>query len=455
LKLISNFIRGDELNARVMRSSAWTVVGFGTSQVLRLTSNLILTRLLYPEAFGMMALVMVFMMGLAMFSDVGVGPSIMQSKRGDDPDFLNTAWTIQVIRGTCLWLFSCAMAIPVAHFYNEPQLAELIPIAGLGLLITGFTPTRLETAQRHLVLGRVSMTNISTQVVGILAAIGFALLTKSVWAFVLSSLVSIIAQLWMYDRFLPGARNHFRWEKEAVHELVHFGKWIFLSTVAGFLFTQGDKVILGKYLSIEMLGIYNIGYFLASFPLALSSNIIHKILIPLYRERPPSESPENYHKMRVMRFGLTALLLTLLMGFAFIGVWLVNVLYDLRYMDAGAIVVLTAVMQIPLVIVITYDQAALAAGDSKRFFVLAGTKAVAMVTCLIFGVQMAGLFGAIISQAVAIVFVYPVVIWLARRQGAWDPLHDFTFAAVGTILGASAIWFNLDAVLALQNLGSP
>lgn len=452
---MTKFLSSDGLNARVMRSSAWTVIGYGTSQVLRLVSNLILTRLLYPEAFGMMALVMVFMMGLAMFSDVGVGPSIMQSKRGDDPDFLNTAWTIQVIRGTCLWLFSCAMAIPVANFYSEPQLAELIPIAGLGLLITGFTPTRLETAQRHLVLGRVSITNIITQVVGIIAAIGFALITKSVWAFVLSSLVSIVAQLWMYDRFLPGARNRFRWEKESVHELVHFGKWIFLSTVAGFLFTQGDKVILGKYLSIEMLGIYNIGFFLASFPLALSSNIIHKILIPLYRERPPSESPENYHKMRMMRFGLTASLLALLMGFAFLGVWLINMLYDMRYADAGAIVVLTAVMQIPLVIVLTYDQAALAAGDSKRFFVLAGTKAIAMITCLIIGVQMAGLFGALISQAVAILLVYPVVIWLARRQGAWDPLHDLTFAIIGSLFGATAIWFNLDAVLALQSLGSP
>ena len=454
MSLIAKFLHSDRLSARVMRSSAWTVIGYGTSQVLRLISNLILTRLLYPEAFGMMALVMVFLMGLAMFSDVGVGPSIMQSKRGDDPDFLNTAWSIQVIRGTCLWIFSCVVAIPLAGFYGEPQLAELIPVAGLGLLISGFNPTRVETAHRHLMLGRVSLIHIATQVVGIIAAIGFALLTKSVWAFVLSSVVSVTAQLWMYNQFLPGERNRFRWEKTAVHELVHFGKWIFLSTVAGFLFTQGDKVILGKYLTIETLGIYNIGYFLASFPLALSSSITHKILIPLYRERPPSETPENYHKMRMMRFGLTAVTMAMLMVFAFLGVWLVNLLYDLRYVDAGAIVVLTAAMQIPLVIVLTYDQAALAAGDSRRFFVLAGTKAVSMIACLIIGVQMAGLFGALISQAIAMVFVYPVVIWLARRQGAWDPLHDLVFAVIGLILGASAIWLNLDAVLTLKTVGA-
>jgi hypothetical protein len=63
------------------------------------TLDLILTRLLFPEAFGLMALVQVFMGGLQMFSDLGVNMSIIQSKRGEDPDFLNTAWTFQILRG--------------------------------------------------------------------------------------------------------------------------------------------------------------------------------------------------------------------------------------------------------------------------------------------------------------------------------------------------------------------
>ena len=450
---IKRLLTSDDLGARAMRSSMWTVLGYGLSQVLRLLSNLILTRLLFPEAFGMMALVMVFMQGLAMFSDVGVGPSIMQSKRGDDPDFLNTAWTIQVMRGIGLWIASCLIAYPMARSYQEPQLAQLIPVAGIALMIAGFNPTRLETANRHLMLGRVSLIDIATQVVGIMAAIGFALITKSVWAFVLSSLVSVTAQLIMYNAFLIGERNRFRWEATAVQELVHFGKWIFLSTVAGFAFSQSDKLILGKFLSIELLGIYNIGYFLASFPLALSTNVIHKILIPLYRERPPAESPENFHKMRMVRIGVTAVILAMLTVFAFGGTFLVQLLYDTRYADAGAIVVLTAVVQMPWAIVLTYDQAALASGDSRRFFVLAATKALAIILCLIIGVVKGGLLGALISQGIAIVFVYPVVVWLARRQSAWDPLHDLGFAVLGVIIGSTAIWFNLDAILALKQLG--
>ena len=71
------------LMARALRGSAWIMLGYCSGQGFRLISNLILTRLLFPEAFGLMALIMVFIVGLTMFSDVGIGPSISQSKRGD------------------------------------------------------------------------------------------------------------------------------------------------------------------------------------------------------------------------------------------------------------------------------------------------------------------------------------------------------------------------------------
>lgn len=130
---------------------------------------------------------------------------------------------------------------------------------------------------------------------------------------------------------------------------------------------QGDRVILGKYLSLDLLGIYNIGYFLASFPLLLGNSVIGRVLIPLYRERPPAASQENFSKLRTMRFGLTGGIVCMLIVMAFSGVAVVGILYDPRFAAAGPIVVLIACMQIPQVIGMTYDQAALAAGDSRRF----------------------------------------------------------------------------------------
>lgn len=446
-------LRGGSLSARVLRSSMLTVGGFGFSQVLRLASNLLLTRLLFPEAFGMMALVMIFIQAVYQFSDLGVTPAIMQSKRGDDPEYLNTAWTIQVIRGFGLWAVASALAWPMSLFYGEPQLMHLLPVAALSLVISGFDPTKIDTANRHLLLGRVTALDMVTQVTGITSAVVLAWLTGSVWALVFSNLISAVVQVVINTLFLPGPNNRFRWEKAAARELINFGKWIFVSTIAGFLFQQGDKILLGKYLTLDNFGVYSIGFFLASFPLLLGNMVTGKILIPIYREAPPKDSPENFAKLRRMRVIVTAGLLAMLCGFSLLGVWLVGVMYDDRYAAAGPMVVLIAVMQMPQVIVLTYDMAALAMGDSKRFFVLAGTRAVLTLATLLIGLELAGVIGGIVARGVSTLLAYPVVVWLSRRTGAWDVWHDVGFALLAVGLGAGALAFHWDEVATLVGIG--
>lgn len=448
--MIKRLLSGEALSARALRGVSFALLGYGGSQFLRLASNLILTRLLFPEAFGLMALVSVFMVGIAMFSDLGVTPGILQSKRGDDPEFLNTAWTIQVIRGFGLWVTAAVLAWPMAQFYAEPQLTALIPAAAFTLVIIGFNPTSVDTANRHLLLGRVTLIDLATQVIGILVAVWAAWMWQSVWALVLSGLVAAIAQLFAYSRLLPGGRNRFRWEREAAAELIGFGKWIFLSTVAGFLYSQGDRAVLGKYLSIDVLGIYNLGYFMASFPMMLGFSLVRKVMIPLYRERPPAGSRANFLKHRRLRGALTFGLLVMSGLLAFLGVWLIDLLYDPRYQIAGAVVVLIASAQMLPVISLTYDQAALASGDSRRFFVLAAAKALFMMVCLLIGAEVYGLFGAIAGQAVAMALVYPVTVWLALKQGAWDPLHDLIMTLLALVLAGIAITWNWAAILGLM-----
>lgn len=454
MTMLSVFLRDEGLIARAMRSSAWTILGYGAAQMVRLVSNLLLTRLLFPEAFGMMALVTVAIVGLASFSDMGIAPAIAHNRRGDDPAFLDTAWTLQVCRGFFLFLGTCALAWPVSRFYGEPMLAELLPVAGLALLVGGFNPTTIETAHRHLMLGRVTLLDLFSQIVGTIAMVALAWATHSIWSLVIGSIVSAIVKLGLCFVLLPGPRNRFHLEPEAKHELVHFGKWIFLSTVCGFMVAQGDRVILGKYLSLDLLGIYNIGYFLASFPMLLGSTVIGRVLIPLYRERPPGASSENFRKLQTMRFGLTGGIVAMLIVMAFFGVPLVGVLYDPRFAAAGPIVVLIACMQIPQVIGMTYDQAALASGDSRRFFLLMAPKAALLSGLLVLGAHIAGLVGALVGQGLAMVLVYPLVVRLARRYGAWDPLHDGMFAAIGLVFGGLALWLHWPAIAGLAALGA-
>ncbi len=446
---LRGWLKGSSLTARVMRSSMLTVASFGFAQGIRLLSNLVLTRLLFPEAFGLMALVMVFMVGLQMFSDFGVGPAISRSPRGDEPAFLDTVWTVQILRGVLLLVAGCLLAAPVAHFYGEPILFWMLIVASLQFVVLGLMPTRRETANRHLVVGRLTLLEMLSNLISVVVIVALAYLLRSVWGLVIGMLVGSCIQLLILTLFLPGHRNRLNWEPAAVREVLHFGKWIFLSTICGFLLVQSDKLILGKFLPLDQFGIYNIGFFLGSFPLMLGYMVNGRILIPVYRDCPPLASRENFLRLRRMRIFVTGGLLSLLALVGFAGDWIVDLLYDERYRQAGAIVVIIACLQIPVVIGMTYDQAALAAGDSRAFFIVSAVKSTLMVAGLLIGVQVAGLSGALIGQGLGILAAYPALVWLSVRLGVWDWPHDLGFALLGLGLAMAAVWWNWEAIAAL------
>lgn len=445
--------QGGGLRERLLRSSGWLSFGFIVSQGLRLGSNLILTRLLFPEAFGLMALISVFIVGLGMLSDIGVAPSIQQSRHGDEPDFLNTAWTIQAVRGGLLWLLCWPLGIFATWLYDDVRFAAMLPVAGLSLLVAGFNPTRIDTASRHLALGRVTLLDLIAQGLGLVVMVTLAIAMKSVWALVLGGILSNLIRLFLMDRYLAGPRNRFRWDPAHANELIHFGKWIFLSTLCGFALSQGDKTILGTYINLEKLGIYNIGYFLASFPQALAARVMSQVMIPIHRECPPSASAKNYAQVRKTRFLMTAVVFAMQFTLALCGVWVIDLIYDARFAASGAVVVAVACMGIPYLIGMTYDYAALAQGDSRGLFRLLLIKTALQTTLFILGMEFGGLGGAFFGLWLSQVLAHPFVIMLARKHGAWDPWHDLFYTVLGLSMTLFILHHHRDVLAALQSFG--
>ena len=427
---VTPLFAGDGLKAKALRGSAWTFGGYGAQQVLRLGSNLILTRLLFPEAFGLMALVQVFMQGLAMFSDVGIGPAIIQSKRGDDPDFLNTAWTIQVIRGFVLWLAACGLAWPVARFYGEPLLAQMLPVAGLSAVIAGFNSTKLITANRHLALGRLTAIELISQAISILCLIGLAWSMRSVWALVIGTLIGTATKTVLAHAALPGAANRLHWDRTSHRQLLGFGKYIFLSTVAGFMVNQGDRAILGYFLSAAEIGVYSIAVMLAMVPLEITRSLCQKVVFPLYAKRDAACDPAVRDRIFHMRSAVTALGLTAYLPMILAGPWIISVLYDSRYQNAGSFLVLLSTAFALKLITTSAIIALLARGDSKRFLQLLLVLAIMNLSGMSAGILFLGAIGAPIGIVAAELVSYPFVVVAVRHYGLFMPRHDITAIAV-------------------------
>ena len=426
-------VLGEGLGARAIRGSALTFLGYGGAQFMRLLSNLILTRLLFPEAFGLMALVQVFMAGLQMFSDTGTATSILQSKRGDDPAFLNTAWTAEIVRGALLWLIILASAGAVAAFYAQPMLAELLPVAGLVVVIQSLRSTKIVVANRHLLMGRITVLELASQFIGILTMIGLAWAYESVWALVVGTLVATSVRTVLSHTWFPGPSNRLQFERDAFWELFHFGKFIFVASIAGFLVNHADRGILGKFIDIGELGIYNIAYFLATVPMMLSKMLGNRIMIPLYRERPPVESADNLWKARRARLSLFAVLFAMTFFTALLGDWIIWLLYEPEYAYAGPILVLLPLAYLPFILNNAYSSLLLSAGNSRTFTMQTVVLAIVQMIMLLWGVSNYGVIGAILAPPLASLLLYPMIAYFAHRQGGLDLPLDIACCGVSLL----------------------
>src|SRR5947207_1886174 len=99
------------LKERVLRAGGWSFAGYAAGQVLRLVGNLIVTRLLAPDMFGLMAIATMITVTLTLLSDFGTRENIVQSPHGNDPAFLDTAWVVQIVRGFVLWSLALVVSL--------------------------------------------------------------------------------------------------------------------------------------------------------------------------------------------------------------------------------------------------------------------------------------------------------------------------------------------------------
>jgi O-antigen/teichoic acid export membrane protein len=322
------------LKKTAIRGAIWTILGYGTTQVVRFANNLVLTRLLVPEFFGLMTIVNTVRIGLSLFSDIGIGQNIVKSKRGEEPEFLDTAWTLQILRGFFLWFLCVVFAIPVARFYNESLLIWLMPIAGLTSVFYGFKSTKLYILERNIDQKKYMLFEISSQILGLAVMVIWALINPSVFALAVGGLVTPIAMTAGSHWLLPGESNRLRWDKDAVAEIFSFGKWIFLSTAMIFLAEQSDRLILGKLFDLSLLGVYTIAFTLANMPREVIKMVSHRVIFPVVSrqaELPRSSLREKIlQKRRLILLGLAVGLAVL----ATVGDLVIAFLYDDRYVQA-------------------------------------------------------------------------------------------------------------------------
>ena len=407
-----------------IRGSVWTIGGDVVTQLVRFVSNLILARLLFPALFGQAALVYTFLTGLQLFSDVGTASAIIQNPRGDDPRFLRTAWTVTAIRGFVLWGAAWLIAIPAAGLYDQPSLRWLIPAAAVGAVLNGFESTALYVERRHLRLERLTILDISSQVAGSVVTIILALLSRSllgsndpraIWAIVAGSVVNAAARLVLSHTLLPGIRHRFEMDVEAARSLFRFGRWVFVSTVLTFMAGPADRLVLGKLIPLSLLGVYGLASNLASIPTGAVLKLGSSVIFPAF-SRAATRGDYDAVFPRVRRLLLLGGAL-LVSGLAAVGPYLIPILYDSRYREAGWMISLLAGVAWFQILESANGAALLAIGRSDWMATGNGAKLVGMLTLVPLGFWLGGLPGALAGLVSSEAFRYGVSAFGVGRRG--------------------------------------
>lgn len=437
----------DNLKKSAKRGALFIIAGYGGAQALRLVGNLILTRLLFQEAFGVMALMATLLAGLELFSDVGIGPSIIQSERRDRA-FSDTAWTIQVGRGFAIYGVACALAYPASTFYEEPSLLYLLPLVGLNAIAAGFNSTKLFRLNRDLALGRIELTLVISQAIGLVTMVVWALIDRSIFALVAGSLVTSFSKMLLTHFFLPGTRDRFAWEKKALIELIRFGRWIFLSTVLTFIAGQSDRLVFGRMVDMETLGVYYIGVVIALMPAEALSKLSQQIIFPVYSR--VKEATGSFASV----FSETRAVLMVVAGWAFAGLiaggpTAIDLLYDPRYESAGWAVQILSIGSWFHIVGNTYGAALFADGVPKWTTLGSFLKILFMAAFIPLGYVLAepyglGFPGAVLGFSLSEVARYVACAEACRQRGMSGFGMDFRLCALVAVsggTGAALEWF--------------
>jgi O-antigen/teichoic acid export membrane protein len=319
---------------KAFRGGSWTMAGYGASQVLRLASTLVLARLIAPQSFGLVALVNVFLSGLESLSDLGIGMDVIQHRRGDDPVFINTAFIIQMVRGTIIWGVAAALAYPFAIFYHQPAVLALAIVGSLSTLIRGFSSGYIWTLTRHVRLKELTILNSGSEVFGLVVSVVWALISPTAWALVAGRVAASFA-LTIASHVFAENPVSLAWDWKGAKEIFAFGMGIFVSTSTYFLAGEAERLVVGKFVNLIELGCFSLALSLSTAGARAIQQVLSQVFFPMMSDsirQDPDAAFRHYRKTRHL-----ILIICACMSFGFIvgSHWLVHILLGQKYAETG------------------------------------------------------------------------------------------------------------------------
>lgn len=332
------------LTTKTVQGVGWA----GTSQFARLLLQLgitaLLARLLTPQDFGLIAMVVVFTNFVMVFRDFGLTAALVQRKALTEEHLSSSFW-INIAAGLLLSLAMAGAAQGVALFYSEPRLTQITRVLSLTFFISSFGIIQTasftkELKFKPLAIIEISAVAISGTVAVLLAFAGFGVWSL-VWQQILSSFVRVLF-LWAFSNWRPHLL--FRWQR--VKELLNFGLNLTGFNFVNYFNRNLDNLLIGKFLGSVPLGFYNLAYRLLLFPLGNISSVLGRVMFPALSAIQADKAKVRQAYLRAIRY-IAAVTFPMMLGLSVVAPQFVRVIFGPQWGRSVFLVQILALASLP------------------------------------------------------------------------------------------------------------
>lgn len=425
---------------------------FGT-MIISFVTNIVLARLLTPDDFGTIGMLLLFLAIANTFVDSGFGSALIQKKDANQTDF-STVFFINLGLSVVVYAILFFGAPWVARFYDVDLLRPLLRAQGLVLILHAFSIIQTALLRKKMDFRKLSICNLIGNIFGSIVGIGAALMGYGVWSLVIRTLVvgfvtSLL--LWIIGKWKP----LLIFSKQSFKELFGFGGFMLLSSLLSTFANNVQTLIIGKLFQQGTLGHYTQARQLRNIASDSISSVITQVLYPDFSNN------QNDNKVLAARLNFSILTISFLtvaiMAICMVAAKpLILLLYGNKWLECVPYFQLLCIGGCFVSLQDVNINLVAAKGKSKVLFFCNLCKIVVFCILMVAGAKLGGIYGLLISMIVYALVAYLVFAILSShylKSSLWSQLWGIIQCLLLAVVPLLAAYFiNQHFLLEIPNI---
>ncbi len=394
---------------------------FGTMGI-SFISNIVLARLLTPDDYGCIGMLMIFIALSNTFIDGGFGSALIQKKSPTQEDY-STIFYWNIFLSVVLYavLFICAPII--ADFYNIALLEKVLQVQGVILVINALGIIQANQLRKQLKFKSIAQVTLSASVISVVVAIAMAYMGWGIWSLVAQQIVSSLVTTllyWVYGSWRPA----FIFSKTSFKELFGFGSFILLSNLVNTFCNNLNGLLIGKFFNASSMGYFTQAKKLEDVSSTSIEAVVLQVTYPVL-----VEVKDNYERLKNVLKQFNSLLLyvvtPLMMFLNLLAAPIISLLLGEQWLPAEPYLEILAFQGIAISLQGVNYNAIASIGHSKSLFQATIIKRSVSVLLLIMGMYIGGIKGILWGMTISSYFICFYNSVLVRKYIGYSLIRQF------------------------------